>query len=63
MNKVGYMDGIDWQHHLGEDPKGVMIYPSVKDTRRGEACLRGGGGCGIVKVEIRQIEWTEEQDL
>ena len=64
-SKRAFMDGIDWQHHLGvgNDPKGAVLYPSEKDTLRGEACLAKGAGCGIVEVEVRLIRWAVEQDL
>ena len=55
--KRGFMDGIDWQHHLEADPKGVKVYPSVDTTRRGEPCLAKGAGCGIVEIEIRLVRW------
>ena len=63
--KHAFMDGIDWQHHLGidNDPKGASLYPSVEDTVREKKCLAGGGGCGVVEVEVRLVRWVIEQDL
>jgi hypothetical protein len=58
-----YMDGIDWEHHLGHDRKGTLIFPSVDAAKVGKKCLRDGGGCGVVEVEIRLIRWVEAQDL
>lgn len=58
-----YMDGIDWQHHLDADADGTTLYPSVKALKRGKVCLREGGKCGVVQVEVRLVRWVEEQDL
>jgi len=56
-----FMDGIDWQHHLESDPGGTNLFPSVENCREGKGCLKRGGGCGIVEVEVRLIRWAEEQ--
>lgn len=63
--RIGYMDGIDWQHHIGEgnDPKGTRVFQSVELTRRGRGCLASGAHCGIVKVEVRLVGWVVKQDL
>jgi hypothetical protein len=58
-----FMDGIDWQHHLGHDGKGTLVFPSEAITLREKACLAKGGGCGVVEVEVRLIRWVVEQDI
>ncbi len=58
-----FMDGIDWQHHLGSDGKGTLLFPTADGTKREKKCLAGGGGCGVVEVEVRLIRWVDEQDL
>ena len=57
-----FMDGIDWQHELGEAGSGTRLYPTAEDARAGEKCI-DTGGCGIVEVEIRLIRWVEPQKL
>jgi len=58
------MDGIDYEYHLvGHDPHGVPVFASVDGVRRGKQCVREGGGCGIVEVEIRFVRWVEKQDI
>lgn len=54
-----FMDGIDWQHHLGSDGDGTLLFPSEKGLRRVKKCLKGG--CGVVEVEVRLIRWVEPQ--
>lgn len=55
----GFMDGLDWQYHLGVDPKGAIVYPSE------DALVDGAkhdlAECGIVEVEIRLIRWVRHQ--
>jgi hypothetical protein len=56
-HKVAYMDGIDWQHHVGHDVHGVDIYPTI------EAALKHthGHGCGVVRVRMIEDGWPVEQ--
>lgn len=56
-----FMDGIDWQHHLDDDPDGTLLFNSVENLRRIKTCLTGG--CGIVEVEVKLIRWVEPQNL
>lgn len=58
-----FLDGIDWQEHVGHDRKGTPVFPSEAATRAEKRCIAGGGKCGIVEVEMRLIRWVEEQDL
>jgi hypothetical protein len=57
-----FMDGIDWQHHLGADISGAVLYPDVDALRDHSKCVVSGG-CGIVEVEVRLIRWVEDQNL
>ncbi len=58
-----FMDGIDWQHHLGSDGHDTPTFSSVKATKQLKKCIAGGGRCGVVEVEVRLIRWVEEQRL
>jgi hypothetical protein len=61
----GFMDGIDWQHHIGvgNDCNGATVYPSKKQTIALKGCLARGGRCGVVEVEIRLVRWVVPQRL
>ncbi len=61
-NKCGFMDGVDWQHHLGQDAKGTRIYASVASLKDGIPHIEAAG-CGVVEVEVRFIRWVEAQDI
>ncbi len=56
-----FMDGIDWQHHLGADSFGTKLYPSkmalVEDKNHSL------DKCGIVEVEVRLVKWVKPQNL
>lgn len=58
----GFMDGIDWEEHLGSDAYGAKVYPSEASCRRQNTCI-ATGGCGLVEVEVRFIRWVEPQNL
>lgn len=60
---ICYMDGVDWQHQLDGDHDGTKLFPSEGACREGNPCIKNGGGCGIVEVEVRLIRWVEPQDL
>ncbi len=55
-----FMDGIDWQHHLGSDVKGTSLYPTKSALLNGKPCVRSGE-CGFVEVEVRLVRWVESQ--
>jgi hypothetical protein len=61
----GFMDGIDWQHHIGvgNDSKGAIVFPSKKQTIALKGCLSKGGRCGVVEVEVRLVRWVVPQRL
>lgn len=60
-----FMDGIDWQHHLGvgNDSKGATLFPSKKQTISLKGCLSKGARCGVVEVEVRLVRWVVPQRL
>ena len=58
--EVGYMCGVDWQHELGHAMGGNVVYPSVEDLKANRKCVRS---CGIVKVEVKLVEWVQDQDF
>ena len=61
----GFMDGIDWQHHIGvgNDSEGATVFPSKKQTIALNKCLAKGARCGVVEVEVRLIRWVVPQRL
>jgi hypothetical protein len=58
----GFMDGIDWEEHLGHDASGAPVFGTERSLRLKRPCIETGG-CGIVEVEVRFIRWVEPQDL
>jgi hypothetical protein len=58
--KIGFMDGLDWQHHVEHDAFGVRVYPDVKSTLAKESCARK---CGVVRVKMIELDWPLEQTL
>jgi hypothetical protein len=46
---TGYMCAIDWEHEIGNAPKGSAIYPSIEALKRKHDCWEE---CGIVEVEV-----------
>lgn len=57
-----FMDGVDWDCHLGHDVYGAKLYPTEESCREANQCIEKGG-CGLVEVEVRLIRWVEEQNL
>ena len=53
--KTFYTCGINWQH----DPA-IKLFDSVERLKEQKECWQE---CGIVKVEVVEKEWVEEQDL
>ena len=55
-----YMDGVDFQHELGECE--TKVYDSVERAKKHSKCWES---CGIVKfkAEVSNVEWVVEQDL
>ena len=57
--RIGYMDDVDFQYHLGEDINGAKVYPSADDVRESGACsdpAKTSAHCGIVKVRVEVLE-------
>jgi len=57
-----FMDGIDWEEHLGFDANGTRLYPSERALIASQPHIIEGG-CGIVEVEVRLIRWVKPQNL
>lgn len=53
--KIFYTCGINWQ----EDPD-IKLYDSVERLKADQECWVE---CGIVKVEVVEKEWVEDQNL
>jgi len=56
--RVVYVDGVDWQHEIGEAAGGNRVYAHPKDLLDNQKCAKH---CGIVKVT--SVEWVKPQDL
>jgi len=58
--RIVYMDGVDYQHELGECS--TKVYASIDELKADSVCWEQ---CGIVKLEltIKVLEWSESQDL
>jgi hypothetical protein len=56
--KIVYIDGVDWQHEVGETD--AVVWPSKKSVLKGTPCA---DKCGVVKCEIKLLEWVHPQDL
>src|SRR5208283_2502349 len=54
-----YMDGVDWQHEIGEAPDGNKVYPDVESLKEHNRCW---DGCGIVECEIIFKKWAVEHN-
>lgn len=54
------MDGVDWQHEIGEAAGGNTVYPSINDLKENNKCWKS---CGIVECEITFKKWSKNQDL
>lgn len=55
----GYLCGVDWQHELG-NTSFPELYNSVDELKKYRTCWVQ---CGIVKVELKLVEWSEPQDF
>jgi hypothetical protein len=55
-----YLDGVDWQHEIGEASGGNRVYGSVRDLKENNRCWES---CGVVKCNITLVEWVEEQNF
>jgi len=59
-SKTIYMDGVDFQHELGEAMGGNVVFGSMEDLKEHSKCWES---CGIVKCTITVEEWASPQDL
>ena len=56
--RIGFVCETDYVHHMGStgkrrehaDPKGITIYPTLGDLKRGEPCVKAE--CGILRVKV-----------
>jgi hypothetical protein len=55
-----FVDGVDYQHELGEVIDGTKVYGTIEDLKERNKCWKS---CGIVKLEITFKKWVEKQDL
>lgn len=56
-DKIIFIDGIDWAHHLGKgaDPKGARVYNTVDDTLSNQPCAKE---CGVAKCRLVFDRWS-----
>ena len=59
---VLYVDGVDWQHELGEASDGTTFYPDLESLKKHSRCWTQ---CGVVKVTVtfEDPEWVEPQNF
>jgi len=60
-----YACGVDWQHEIGPDNcsdlEGKMpLYTSIESIEHHRKCT---DQCGIVKLELTEVEWVKVQNL
>lgn len=61
MSRTAYMCGVDYQQELDPDQSGpVPVYSSVEALKRERSCWPE---CGIVRVQVKVVEWVEPQQL
>lgn len=56
--KIVYIDGVDWQHEVGETDS--TIWPSKSSILKYTPCAEE---CGVVKCELRLLGWVHPQNL
>ena len=54
-----FLDGVDFQHEIGEAPDGNTVYPDVDSLKENNRCWEG---CGIVECELVFKKWVVEND-
>jgi hypothetical protein len=55
---IVYTCGVAFQHEIGETD--VRFYESEEQLKKKRTCWKE---CGIVKVEVKLIEWLEPQTI
>lgn len=58
--KIGFMCGVDWQHHIENDVEPTSIYRDMDSIKSRRQCI---DECGVVRVAIREIDWPMEQNF
>jgi len=58
-SRIVYVDGVDFQHEMGETD--ATVWPSLNSILERTPCAKSS--CGVVKCEIRGLEWVHPQDL
>jgi hypothetical protein len=56
--KIGYMCSTTFEHEVGQVSHGTKIYSTINDLKREAKCVAGKDRCGIVKVEVRELEYV-----
>jgi len=56
--KIVYIDGVDWQHEVGETE--ATIWPSKSSILNYTPCA---SDCGVVKCELKLLRWVHSQNL
>jgi hypothetical protein len=56
--KTVFVDAIDWAHEIGEID--ATIWPSLSSILDGTPCAKT---CGVLKCEMKILEWVHPQDL
>lgn len=56
--KTVFVDGVDWQHEIGETD--ATVWPSLNSILNHTPCAKT---CGVVKCEMKILEWVHPQDL
>lgn len=56
---IVYVDGVDWQHEIGEASDGNKVYPSINCLKKYSRCW---DGCGIVECELVLKKWVVEHN-
>ena len=51
--RIGYVDVINFQHHIGDDRHPTMIFSSKELALEGQPCSKH---CGIYKVQIKVLK-------
>ena len=58
-SKIVFVDGVDWQHEIGEID--TIVWPSLKSILSHVPCA--AESCGVMRCEIIGLEWVHPQNL
>jgi len=56
--KIVYIDGVDWQHEVGEID--TVVWPSKESILEYTDCAET---CGVVQCKITFLKWAHPQNL